>query len=87
MNATLPTGQYKKMKATISIKNPLQAPLKKGETYGTLKIMLNNQVLATKPLVALEDNPTGGLWRRASDTIRFKMSKYLSNPDDKVNTG
>jgi D-alanyl-D-alanine carboxypeptidase (penicillin-binding protein 5/6) len=87
MFATLPTGQYKKLKATLTIKNPLQAPLKKGETYGTLKIILNNQVLATKPLVALEDNPTGGLWRRASDTIRFKMNKYLSNPDDKVNTG
>lgn len=87
MYATLPTGQYKKLKASLTIKNPLQAPLKKGTSYGTLNITLNNQTIASKPLVALEDNPTGGLWRRASDTIRFKLNNLFSKTDTKVNTG
>jgi len=87
MYATIPIGQYKKLKAAITIQNPLQAPLKKGEIYGTIKVVLNNQVIASKPLVALEDNPTGGLWRRASDAIRFNFNKYLSSNDTKANTG
>lgn len=87
MYITVPTGQYKKLQATLTLANPLRAPIKKGGTYGSLNITLNNQVIASKPLIALEDNPRGGLFRRVSDTVRFNLNKYFSKTIEKANTG
>ena len=84
---TVPTGQYKRVQASIELHDPLKAPIVKGKTYGTLKIILNEQVVATKPLIALDDNPQGGLWRRAADSVKFNLHKYFSKSDEKVNTG
>jgi len=84
---TIPTGQYKKLQASIVLNNPMKAPIVKGQTYGNVNVILNNQVIVSKPLIALDDNPQGGLWRRASDTVRFNINKYFSRTEEKVNTG
>lgn len=84
---TVPTGQYKRLQASLQLNNPLKAPINKGSTYGSINITLNNQVIASKPLIALDDNPQGNLWRRAADTVKFNMRKYFSGSDEKVNTG
>lgn len=87
MYVTVPTGQYKKLQATISLNNPLKAPIIKGNAYGTLNINLNGQVIASEPLIALQNNARGGFLRRATDTVKFNFHKYFSKADDKVNTG
>lgn len=85
---TVPTGQYKRLQAKLALNNPIKAPIVKGNVYGTLNISLNNQVIASKPLVALDDNLPGGFWRRASDSVKFRIHKYFSNTDEeKLNTG
>lgn len=84
---TVPTGQYKRIQATLQLNNPLKAPIVKGQTYGNINITLNNQVVATKPLIALDNNGQGSLWRRATDTVKFNFKKYFSKSDEKVNTG
>lgn len=84
---TVPTGQYKKLQATIALNNPLKAPITKGSQCGTLNITLNNQIIASAPLIALENNTRGGLFRRATDTVKFNFHKYFSKGDDQVNTG
>jgi len=84
---TVPTGQYKKLQATLTLPNPLKAPIVKGQSYGTLNILLNDEVIASKPLIALEDNPKGGLLRRATDSVKFNINKYFSKPEEKANTG
>ncbi|OGT43094.1 MAG: serine-type D-Ala-D-Ala carboxypeptidase [Gammaproteobacteria bacterium RIFCSPHIGHO2_12_FULL_37_34] len=84
---TVPTGEYKRVQAAMELHHPLKAPIVKGKEYGTLKITLNNQVIASKALIALADNPQGGLWRRASDSVKFNLHKYFSKSDEKVNTG
>jgi D-alanyl-D-alanine carboxypeptidase (penicillin-binding protein 5/6) len=87
MYVTSPTGQTKKLIAAITLVNPLKAPLVKGQSYGSLNIMLNDQVLASKPLIALDDNPRGNVLRRAMDTIQFNIKKYFSKTNEKANTG
>lgn len=87
MYATLPTGQYKKLKATLTLANPLKAPITKGQTCGSVNILLNDEVIASKPLIALEDNPRGGFLRRATDSVKFNLHKYFSKSEEKVNTG
>ncbi|HLB41372.1 MAG TPA: D-alanyl-D-alanine carboxypeptidase family protein [Gammaproteobacteria bacterium] len=84
---TVPTGQYKRIQAIMVLNNPLKAPIVKGQSYGILKITLHNQVIATKRLVALDNNPQGGLWRRAADSVKFNIHQYFSKSDEKVNTG
>ncbi|MBX3709602.1 MAG: D-alanyl-D-alanine carboxypeptidase [Gammaproteobacteria bacterium] len=87
MYVTVPTGQYKKLVASLTITHPLKAPIIKGQPYGTVNIILNDQVVAKKSLIALENNPRGNLWRRASDTIRYNLNKYFSKTEEKANTG
>lgn len=87
MYVTVPTGQYKRMQASFELNNPINAPIKQGESCGEIKISLNNQVIATKPLVALEDVSRGGLFRRAADAVRFTIQKYFTKTDEKANTG
>lgn len=78
---TVPTGQYKKLQAAIALNNPIKAPIVKGQTYGTLNIMLNNQVVMSKPLIALENDAQGGMLRRASDSVKFNIHKYFSSDE------
>lgn len=87
MYVTVPAGQYKKVIATLTLNNPLKAPIVKGQTYGTLNVMVNNQVVGSKPLIAMEDNPRGGMIRRATDSVKYNIDKYFSKTEEKANTG
>ena len=84
---TIPTGQFKKVVANVTLMNPLKAPITKGARYGTLNVLINNQVVASQPLVALEGDETGGIFRRAKDSLQFKLNGYFSKGDSAVNTG
>lgn len=84
---TMPAGQYKNIQAKFTLNDPLKAPIKKDQPCGTLTITLNDQVLATEPLIALSNNARGNLWRSMSDSIHFGMSKFFSHSTDKVNSG
>ena len=68
---TIPRGQRKKVKANMTVETMLVAPAQKGQTYGSVNIMLGEEELSTQPLVALEDVPEGGLWRQTVDSIKL----------------
>ena len=87
MYVTVPSGQFKRLQASLAMNNPLKAPIVKGQPYGTLNINLGDQVVASKTLVALEDNAPGGILRRATDIVRFNINKYFSKSQEKLNPG
>ena len=66
---TAPRGTRKDIKADMKIENLIQAPASKGQTFGTVNITLNKNIIASRPLVALEEIPEGGLWRKLVDNI------------------
>jgi D-alanyl-D-alanine carboxypeptidase (penicillin-binding protein 5/6) len=66
---TIKRGDYKKLKASMDIPDPLIAPFKKGQKIGVLHITLNGKPVLTRPLVALNDAPEGGFFTRLWDTI------------------
>lgn len=66
---TIPRGQRDKVKANMTVETMLVAPAKKGQTYGTVNIMLGEEELSQQPLVALEDVPEGGLWDQMVDSV------------------
>ena len=50
---------------------PLVAPIDKGQRIGTLRVRLDDKVIAEQPLIALEPVAQGGWFGRAWDTIRL----------------
>lgn len=69
MYVTIPAGHYEKLKANLALPPKVTAPLVKGKDYGRVEVSLNNQVVATQPLVALSDNPLGSVFSRLWDHV------------------
>jgi serine-type D-Ala-D-Ala carboxypeptidase (penicillin-binding protein 5/6) len=66
---TIPRGAYERMKATMNVPKPLLAPLTKGQSVGNLVVTLDDKTILETPLVALEDYPEGGFFKRLSDAV------------------
>jgi len=64
---TVPKGQYKKLKASLHTEKIIKAPVSKGKAYSLLKISLENQVIAERPLIALHSVKEGNLWQKLLD--------------------
>ena len=70
---TLPKGEYSKVKATITSKQPLIAPIRKGQEIGTIKFTLGDKVLEQRKLVASEDVEIAGMFGRLWDSIKLQF--------------
>ena len=53
----------------MSLEPMLMAPANIGQTYGKVNIQLKGGDYTSRPLVALEEIPEGGLWRKMVDSI------------------
>lgn len=81
---TVPSGQYKKLLASTELMSPIKAPITKGQTYGKLVIKINDQVIATKPLIALDSDNKGGFFRSVTDSVKFNVHKYFSGSNSET---
>jgi serine-type D-Ala-D-Ala carboxypeptidase (penicillin-binding protein 5/6) len=66
---TIPRGSYSRLQATVNVPKPLLAPLAKDQAVGTLVVKLDDAVVFESPLVALEDYPEGGFFKRLGDAV------------------
>jgi len=71
---TIPRGQRKNVTANMTVETMLVAPAKKGQTYGSVNIMLGEEELSQQSLIALEDVPEGGMWRKMVDNIKLMFN-------------
>ena len=69
----VPAGSAAKVKTQVARPDPLVAPFIKGQSLGTLKVMLadNPTPMTEMPLVALEGVEEAGIFGRAWDSIRL----------------
>ena len=67
----VPSGSKPQVKTEVVRADPLVAPFTKGQTVGTLKISVGDQVYSEVPLVALESVDQAGLLGRAWDALRL----------------
>ena len=70
---TLPKGEYSRVKATITSKQPLIAPIKAGQEIGTIKFTLGDKLLEQRKLVASEDVEIAGMFGRLWDSIKLQF--------------
>ena len=76
---TVPNGQYHHLQPQLNLQSGLKAPIVKGQALGSLEIVYNGNVIASQPLVALQDNARGGMFKRLSDYIRLGLRKMLGS--------
>ena len=67
----LPKGAGKDLQASVSLVDPMIAPLSLGDKLGVLSVSLAGEQIVSRPLVALEQVAVGSLWQRLSDTARL----------------
>ena len=68
---TVPKGEASKLKADVVSQQPIIAPIAKGDSVATLRVVLDGKPLAEHSLVALEPIGPAGLLGRAWDTLRL----------------
>jgi len=74
---TLPRTNFKNVTVNYNIKNNVQAPIKKGDKFGTLEIVSNDEIVATSEIVALEDIDSKGFFARLwSKFLLWLMSLF-----------
>lgn len=66
---TIPHQQGKNLKLVLETKQPIIAPVEKGQTVGIMKVMYREQVLAEYPVVALNKVEQGSWFRRFWDNL------------------
>ena len=66
---TIPRRDYDNLKPTLEVKAKLEAPINKGQSLGSVSVMLDGEIVTTQPLVALAQVEKGSLWRRFLDFI------------------
>ncbi|SHF46002.1 D-alanyl-D-alanine carboxypeptidase (penicillin-binding protein 5/6) [Modicisalibacter ilicicola DSM 19980] len=66
---TAPQGKREEMTARLDIQETIKAPIDAGQRVGTLKVLLQDDVVKEQPLIALESIEEGGIFKRIWDTV------------------
>jgi D-alanyl-D-alanine carboxypeptidase (penicillin-binding protein 5/6) len=75
---TLPRGERRNVEQTLTVDEPLTAPVKIGDTVGTIRLTLDGSVLYEGPLQSLEDIDEAGFFARLWDRILMWIDSLLS---------
>jgi len=73
LSISLPKGQYPFLKAVMTSKQPLLAPLSAGQVVGSIKLTVGDKPYAEYPLVALEEVPVANVFKRGWDSIKLML--------------
>jgi D-alanyl-D-alanine carboxypeptidase (penicillin-binding protein 5/6) len=68
---TLPKGEYSQVKAQVTSKQPLLAPIAAGQEVGTIQFLLNDKKIAEAKLVAAKEVAVAGIFGRMFDSIKL----------------
>jgi len=64
LHVTIPRGQYKKLDAVMEVNEDIEAPVKKGQQLGVVRLILDGEEILTRPLVALYAVDEGGFLQK-----------------------
>ena len=71
----VPRGSAARVKAEVITRQPIVAPVNRGQRLGTLRLTLDGRVLGDYPLVALQDVGVAGIFGRGWDSLRLLFAK------------
>jgi serine-type D-Ala-D-Ala carboxypeptidase (penicillin-binding protein 5/6) len=68
---TIARGRYPELAASVDLPAQPEAPLARGQPVGAVRVSLDGELIAERPLVVLADVPAGGLFKRSLDSVRM----------------
>src|SRR5690554_337220 len=68
---TIPRGSRNNLESVVDLDSVIKAPIKVGDELGRVKVSLNGEVLVDQPVLALNDVPEGGFFKRIWDAIKL----------------
>lgn len=71
MVLTIPRGARESLESVVEVDTVIEAPVSAGDELGTVTISFDGEVLAERPLVAIEPVPEGGFFKRLMDAIKL----------------
>ncbi len=75
---TIPRGQKDQLQATLEMDPLLTAPLTQGQVLGQLKVTLNDNLVAERPLIALQAVEEGSFFKRLWDAVVLFFKGLIS---------
>lgn len=69
LTLTIPRGERESLEAVMEIDKEILAPVKRGDSFGVLKIMLNGELIERRPLLALNSVEQSGFFSRSWDQL------------------
>jgi len=66
---TIPRGQVDQLEANLDLQGVIKAPIARGQQLGRVVVSLNGEEVKAVPLVALDDIPEGGFFKKIWDEI------------------
>ena len=66
---TVPRGQYGDLQATMRLDKTISAPVAQHQALGVVEVRLGDEVLAERPLLALQQVEQGGVWQQLKDHV------------------
>lgn len=68
---TVPRGSKGSLESVMDIDSVIKAPVQAGQELGQVRVMLNGEEIVNRPVVALEEVPEGGFFKRIWDAIKL----------------
>ena len=68
---TIPRGRYRDLDASMEIDREISAPITRGQVLGQVNIKLDDELMLSEPIVAMQPVDEGSLIDRAMDSIKL----------------
>ena len=75
---TIPRGQAEAMTATVDVDEIIQAPVQEGQVMGVVNVMLENEMIHSGDVVAVQEVAEGGAFKRFVDWINWMFNDSFS---------
>ncbi len=79
INVVIAKGHYSELSASMRLTEQLQAPIKQGQTIGSITITLDGKILDTQPLIALNSIERAHMVKRWLDHLRLSWHNWTDS--------
>ncbi len=79
---TIQRGRYDALDARVTINPEISAPISKGQVLGELEIFLDEQIIGSRPLLAMSDVEEAGFFGRSYDGMRLWFGNLFGDDDE-----
>jgi D-alanyl-D-alanine carboxypeptidase (penicillin-binding protein 5/6) len=74
---TIPRGHYDDLKAELKVAKVIEAPVSEGQEFGELRLLLNDKLVYSAPLVAISGAIEAGIFSRFGDGIYLFFDNFF----------